>query len=160
MSISKEEVGALRSAIDAALAPVIAKHGLASIKCGNATYDESAGRVTFKVEAIKSGGLSQHEAHYDMMRKWDKSLPGRGSQFIYGGEIYSVEGAKGRGRLNFLVRRASNGKVYKMAKEAFVRTPVLTPAEKGMLTEVPAPAFDATRNPDGSVLMVPKKNKG
>jgi hypothetical protein len=61
--MTREKIRALRDDIDVALAAVAAKHGLGSLRAGNASFTEST--VTFKLEAVEDGGKTREAQRYE-----------------------------------------------------------------------------------------------
>lgn len=86
MSLSKEQLKAIRAAMQAALDPITAKCGLAKINVGNCSFTPD-GSFVFKVDGIVAGGLSREQSDYDGIRHM-YDLPARGFSFQRNGKRY------------------------------------------------------------------------
>jgi hypothetical protein len=118
-ALTKDQLRALRADIDAALAPIAAKHQLSSLQAGRCTYTTS-GNFTMKVEGVATGGLNKIAADYEGSRQWDKTLPPLGAEFIYGGEEYKIAGCKSRSG-KIIATRTRDKKDYVFPRDAVVR---------------------------------------
>lgn len=98
MDITPDMLRALRSDINAALAPLATKYGLTKLAAGNASY--SAGAFTMKLEGLATGGLTKEEQRYDKHRAtgWQMQwLPARGAAVLYGGDQFTATGINSTG---------------------------------------------------------------
>lgn len=84
----------LRQEINAALAPIAAKHGFPLLRAGNITYGN--GTFTIKVDGQMKGALSREAQKYERWRKINPQLPPLKTSFSHLGRTYTIEGAQGR----------------------------------------------------------------
>jgi hypothetical protein len=91
-TITRDALAAIRPDMDAALAAVARKHGLASLKCTNCTFDPSSGNFVMKVEGVAKGGKTKEAARYEQSKQFDDGLPPLGYVFRSGEASYSVIG--------------------------------------------------------------------
>ena len=118
-TLTKDQLRALRIDIDAALAPLAAKHNLSSLAAGRCTYTTS-GNFTMKVEGVAQGGMDKLAAEYEAQRQWDDSLPPVGAEFTYGREEYKIAGCKSRGT-KIVAKRTSDSKDFLFPRDAVVK---------------------------------------
>ena len=90
--VDKNLVKSLRPEIDAALSAIAAKHGLASLRCGNGMFDPRAGSFTIKVEGVAEGALGKSAALYTSPDAAFLGLPPLGTPFMSGGRQYKTAG--------------------------------------------------------------------
>lgn len=121
MSISRDQLKAIRVSLDAALAAVAKEHGLKSFKAGNCTFSPE-GSFVFKVEGVAADGASKDEQLYDILRSSNPTLwPERGTdaaRMIYSGEPIELFGANST-LSKVIYRRVSDGKNFLSNKEQF-----------------------------------------
>lgn len=91
-TIDKSFLKSLRPEIDAALAAIASKHGLASLRCGNGSFDPRAGSFTFKLEGVAEGALGKAAALYTSPDASFLGLPPLGTAFETGGRKYKTAG--------------------------------------------------------------------
>lgn len=117
MLIDKDTLQRLRVEMNAALAPIAARHGLAKLNATNCTYDKG-GNFTFKVEGLVTGGKSKEAQEYDAIRAFYPKLPALDSMVKLGSarEDYIVRGKR---RSTVICERVSNGKSYLFKFEPF-----------------------------------------
>lgn len=96
-TITRDLLQAIRPDVDAALAAVAKKHGLASLKSTNCTFDPRSGNFVMKVEGVAKGGKTKEAARYEASRKFDDSLPPLGFVFKNGARSYSIVGMNSTG---------------------------------------------------------------
>ncbi len=81
----------IREALDAAIQPIMAKHGLASLKVGKCTYT-AGGAFTYKLEGQIVGGKSKEASRYESEAQYNTELPPLGTQLAHANGTYTVEG--------------------------------------------------------------------
>ena len=118
-TLTRDQLRALRAEIDAALAPIAAKHHLASLKAGHCSYT-ATGSFTFKVEGVAAGGMDKIAAQYEAERQWNKDLPPVGAEFTYGGEEYKIVGCKSRGG-RIIATRTRDSKDFIFPRDGVVK---------------------------------------
>lgn len=118
-TLTRDALRALRADIDAALAPIAAKHQLTSLKAGHCSYS-TTGAFTFKVEGVAQGGMDKLAANYESQRQWDDTLPPVGAEFRYGNEEYKIAGAKSRGN-RIIATRTRDKKDFVFPRDAVVK---------------------------------------
>ena len=113
MSMTREKMGLIRVAIDAALAEVARQHGLEKLAAGRGTFDPAAGSFSFKVEGLAPGGKSDDALayEYDAARSGG-ALPPLGTVIRMGaGEEFKITGRKVRGE-RITLERVKDGKSF------------------------------------------------
>lgn len=115
-TLDRDLLKALRVDIDAALAAVAQKHGVKTLRTGNATFDPGAGSFTFKLEGVVEGGQGKDASRLEMERRFDSGLPAVGQAFTYGGTVYTAAGINTKAT-KILARRA-DGKVFLIPRDA------------------------------------------
>ena len=116
MSITRDQLKALRADIDAALIDVAKRHGLKSLTAAKCKYRDDS--FTFSVEGVVEGGLDKEAAEYEMRRQYDPTLPALGTTFTQGVHSYSVIGAN-RGRK--IIAQRTDGMKFLFPRELFNR---------------------------------------
>lgn len=115
MSLTKQQLAAIRIDLQAALDGVAKKHGLAHLNAGNCTY-ETTGAFTWKLEGLAAGGVTKDERRYDD-NAW-LGLPPRGSEFTSRGMTHKTAGLTSGSKV---ITECSDGKRYKWDVEAIRR---------------------------------------
>ncbi len=119
-TITRDQLRIIRADIDAALAPIAAKHNLSSLKTDRCTYTVY-GSFTMKIEGVAAaGGMNKVAAEYESQRQWDNTLPPVGAEFKYGGEEYKIAGCKSRGN-KIIATRTRDTKDFLFPRDAVVR---------------------------------------
>ena len=118
--IDKSLLRSLRSEIDAALAPLAGRHGLASLRAGNASFDPVAGTFTFKLEGAAEGAIGKEAALYQSPDARFLNLPPLGTTFTSGGKTYRTAGLKANGR-RVVCQHTADGKPFLFWVEDVVR---------------------------------------
>ena len=95
--IDKALLKILRPEIDAAVAAVASRYGLASLHCGNGSFDPVAGTFTFKLEGAAEGAIGKAAALYMSPDARFLGLPPLGSKFTWAGHSYVTAGLKPSG---------------------------------------------------------------
>ncbi len=98
MEVTRQLLKTLREEIDIALQAVVDTHKLQSLKCGNASFDPTAGTFTFKLEGVTEGSIGKEAALYEANRKF-RQLPPLGTKFVSGRNQYEVVGMKRSGKV-------------------------------------------------------------
>ena len=134
MEITRETLRTIRVDIDAALAEIGEKHGLA-MKTGNATYD--ADNATFKLEVSRIAddgvAITKEAAAFQKMARLfglepteERPFAPIGTELRINGEDYIFMGMKPRSRKypaldeyrgQFVAKRVSDGRMYKFTKD-------------------------------------------
>jgi hypothetical protein len=96
-TLDRDLLKAVRASMDAALLEVARKHGLTSLKAGNASFDPSAGSFHFKVEGVVEGAKGKDASRYEMAARFDKALPPLGVAFKSGSRVYTLTGMNSTG---------------------------------------------------------------
>lgn len=111
-TLDKGTLKVLREDIDAALAPIIKKHGLTSLRAANATFDPAGGSFKFNLEGIVGGGRTPDASRYENSRMpW---WPELGAELM-GNPGSEITGMTRGGKVTF---RKSDGKEYTMRDRA------------------------------------------
>lgn len=90
--VDETVVKALRTDINAVLAPLASKKGL-TLKLGHCTFDRANGNFTFKLDGTVKGGLTKEEASYETLRSLRPKLPPLRSTFVLDDRTFQIAGA-------------------------------------------------------------------
>lgn len=113
-TISKDQLQALRLAMNAALLKVASDHKLEFLRAGNCSFDPS-GSFTFKVEGVVLGAPLKEQVRYD--REHDlMELPPRGTQFDSRGRKFRIWGMNSTA--SKIICEAPNGQKYEFRTDA------------------------------------------
>lgn len=115
MSVSRTECKAITADIEAAVAAVLAKHGLKSENM-RATYGES---YSVKITAAPTDAPSTF-ARYAVMFDLDPALDGK--SFFYGNESYTITGIAPKSWKRPVLATRRDGKVFKFPTSIAART--------------------------------------
>lgn len=113
MALTKDKLAKIRVDLNAALAEVAKKHGLARLTAGNCTFEQT-GAFTWKVEGLAEGGLTKEQSRYDEGR-W-LGLPARGSSFVANGKTHTTWGLSKTGAK--VITECSDGQKYNWPLDA------------------------------------------
>ena len=113
--ITKPLLQDLRGEIDAALAVVGARHGLA-IKAGSATFNPQNAVFKLNISVLNASGEAVTKEQSDLKH----ALPRFGlneahltQEFVYGSETFVLHGYRAKARSRpFLIKRVCDGKVF------------------------------------------------
>lgn len=119
MNITKDMLRDLRTDIDAALAAVGTKHGVA-LKTGSGSFTDTNATFKLDVSVIEGGVVVSKESaflrkHFQMLGLKEEHLS---QVFAYGGKNYTLDGFRNTGGGKpYLVER-DDGKKFMMPEEA------------------------------------------
>lgn len=110
MPMTRDQLQALRRAIDSALIPVAQAHGCRSLTLSSCTYSPE-GSFTFKLEGVSIDGVDKEASRYNSLRRYQHpELPELGATLAnYGGRTYIITGCNSTGTK---IRATHNGATY------------------------------------------------